>query len=390
MSSDKFSKNSKYVKIAYLRWQQYCNTLPDITEEAIACCEFIVYVSQEVNSEKDLLLKDVIEKVFNNIYMDFKVRQDREYETAKKFVELQYLNKTEAKEHLQKIEEKLADDLQKFLNQQRIALDFFDFYLDGNLQIEENKEKYTAVVDDLKKLGYDGFVAEEIFCILAKNKGIGFYSQKKLSEGYDIVTNGTFFCPGTISGSIICSDGKTFECENELTNERGCIAIQESGLVRLGYTESNKIESIRKSFFINKNTDGPCIEEITKDDILSSAIAGGLLLIYNSKAVSGSEIYEKQKFKQTMDGSKNGLKAEQLRKTKHVIVGIWNYVPFIIVPSKNSLKGEEIQSDLLKLKFSDVVKFDGGSEFFFDSNDYWQNLKGKNSPSGFAVKVRKL
>ncbi len=67
-----------------------------------------------------------------------------------------------------------------------------------------------------------------------------------------------------------------------------------------------------------------------------------------------------------------------------------NSLQEISVPSKNSSKGEEIQNDFLKLKFSELVKFDGGSEFFFDSKDYWQHLTGKNSPSGFAIKVRKL
>lgn len=390
MSSNKFNKISKYIKIAYLRWQQYCNSLQEVSEEAIACCEFIVYVSQMAKSESDLTLKDVVEKVFNNIFNDFKTRQNREYEAAKKFIECQYLDKSEAQEHLKKIEEKLADDLQKFLNQIRRALDLFDFSLDIDLQVNENKEKYLSVVSDLKRLGYDCFVAEEISCILAKNKGIGFYSQKKLSEGFDIVTNGTFFWPGTILGSIISDDCETFECDNALTNMRGCVAIQESGLVRVDYTDSNKIENIKKSFFINKNTEGPYIDEIMNDDALHSVIAGGLLLIRNSKAVSGAEIYEKQQFLHTMDGSKNGLKAEQLRKTKHVIIGIWNYVPFIAVPSKNSSKGEEIQNDFLKLKFSELVKFDGGSEFFFDSQKYWQHLTGKNSPSGFAIKVREL
>lgn len=71
MSSNKFNKISKYIKIAYLRWQQYCNSLQEVSEEAIACCEFIVYVSQMAKSESDLTLKDVVEKVFNNIFNDF-------------------------------------------------------------------------------------------------------------------------------------------------------------------------------------------------------------------------------------------------------------------------------------------------------------------------------
>lgn len=384
-----FNKYSKRVKFAYTRWQKRFSSTNDITEQAIFCCEFIIYVSDCCNKSDINDFCEIINTVWQQIYGQFNDKQNKDWETAKKFVECQYLNEAETKQHLAEIENKLMVEKENFINDSKIALGLFDFTLDDKLELIENNEKYLSLISDLQKLGYKAFLADNIEILNAKIYGVGKESKKYLSEDYDIVTNGTFFGPKNIYGTLMTNNGVIRESESPLTKVRGCLIIYKSGLVLIDYTNSNDAKKISSSFKISGNENGPYIEELMIDDNVSAFIAGGVLLIKDSKLISGDEIYSKQQFQQTVDGSMNGMKIGQLRKAKHVIWGIWNSVPFLIVTKKQK-DGSEIQTELNKLDFSDVVKFDGGSEFFYDSKENGSNLDGKNSPSGFAVKVVKF
>ena len=90
-----FNKYSKRVKFAYTRWQKRFSSTNDITEQAIFCCEFIIYVSDCCNKSDINDFCEIINTVWQQIYGQFNDKQNKDWETAKKFVECQYLNEAE-------------------------------------------------------------------------------------------------------------------------------------------------------------------------------------------------------------------------------------------------------------------------------------------------------
>lgn len=385
-----FNKFSKRIKVAYLRWRSLFNPPNDMSDRAVFSCMFILFVSNQCNKSNSNSFKEIVNTVWLEVFGQFQSKQNKDLKAAKIFIQNEYINQEkEAKQHLSEIKDKLNQKRESFINDAKAALKLFDFTLDDELLLTENNQKYSELISKLQNNGYKAFLADSIEIIDANPQGIGSKSKKILSEGYDVVTNGTFFGENTIFGTLMTSNGETRESRSASTNTRGCLIIYKSGLVSINYSNSTDPKEICESLKIVYSESMPHIPELTLDDNVSAFISGGVYLIKDSQIVSGKEIFEKQQFKQTLDGSENGLKIEQLRKAKHIIWGIWNYLPFLISAEKPK-NGDEIQKELSNLGFSDVVKFDGDSNFFFDSNDLGSSLEGRNSPTGFAVKIAKL
>ena len=145
--------------------------------------------------------------------------------------------------------------------------------------------------------------------------------------------------------------------------------------------------------------------EIHKNDEVEEFIGGGGLLIDNYNLVNGKDLLNIQLFNQSQSyydekgnliekTATDGFASAQMYKTQHLLIGKHNELDYLITTSlekKNCKNCKTIQEDLNKLGFSHLIKFDGGHGLFIDSNiEKYKFSLGKDSPSGFAVKVVKI
>lgn len=172
-------------------------------------------------------------------------------------------------------------------------------------------------------------------------------------------------------------------------------------------TNSNKIEIIKEDFFdkIYKNIGENEIPELKGDcdkeekdnnnteidynkDKVFEFIGGGALLITNKNVISGEELYKNQLFNDLFSNKDlSGFNSKQLQnEVWRIMVAKLNEIPFFIFTDNKPVKLQKTFSDL---GFSDLVCFDGGNKVFVANKEKIIKGKGKNSPSGFAVKVDK-
>jgi hypothetical protein len=194
---------------------------------------------------------------------------------------------------------------------------------------------------------------------------------------YDVVTNGgfTFDTPGRYHmnpAGPIMRDGHLDSAGLGKTAGRGGVAVLQDGSIVVGRQEGGKAEQLQSRFGQEGNP-------------VSDFMGGGALLVENGKAVSGKDLFERQRFDQGAAASTgNGLDAQQMRQTAHTVVGIRDGQAWIVVPTNHS--GRQIQSDLMSMGFDSVVKFDGGSGAFV--NDGRQRYSGTDA-LGFGGKLRR-
>jgi len=121
-------------------------------------------------------------------------------------------------------------------------------------------------------------------------------------------------------------------------------------------------------------------------------MGGGAVLIEGKEPVSSDDLFKKQAFVNIDPTTKRavpsgtGLDAEQFRTAYHTLVGMKNGQPTLIIsPPKN---GRQLQNDLLRAGFSDVVMFDGGNGFFFTDGNT-QMGRSLNNSLGLCVQTRR-
>lgn len=114
----------------------------------------------------------------------------------------------------------------------------------------------------------------------------------------------------------------------------------------------------------------------------------GALLINKNRTISGDEIFKVQLFNDLFTNKEpSGFHSKQLQNAVlRVMVAKLNEIPFFIFTDN---KPEELQKIFYDLGFSELVCFDGGNEVFVADKEKVRKGKGKNSPSGFAVKVER-
>ncbi len=236
----------------------------------------------------------------------------------------------------------------------------------------------------------------------AVNSGIDIEAKGYLTgdDAYDIVTNGTFFnWTGNemiVYGTSLFHKQDIVETKETKVKRRGGLAVLESGLVVIKQAVGNAKIEVRDHFSEPAKPETIPISEIFEKDPVAEYLGGGALLIQNGKPVSGADLFNVQRF-DNMDAkhadSTDGFDAKQMYATQHVVFGIRDEQPYLIVPwNKTNKRGKDaraIQKDLADAGFSDVIKFDGGGEFYINGKDL-KITKGKNSPTGFAVKTIKF
>lgn len=180
--------------------------------------------------------------------------------------------------------------------------------------------------------------------------------RKKLGLGQvDLVVNGTFNIdngPGTrreFPAGTIIRNGRVDAGGLPKTLGRGAMAVLQDGrVVVLRQGGSSKPEDIQKQ------VQGRYGANARVRDFMG----GGALLVENGRKVSDEDLRVRQQF----DQGGGGINAQQMRRSDHSVVAQHSNGQTYVLVAKNKT-GREIQDELLKAGFVNVVKFDGSSGF---------------------------
>ncbi len=348
---------------------------------------------------------DCVRNFYKKSYEDLKHRTDAELKGAEDYVKEMHFSKEEAKEWIERIQKKIERALNDFDTLFGFNLKLFDFKPTENHDVETDYDYIRNIIKKLfVKNSLEIYPIETIRIINAKGIGIGKFQDKYLSSdsSFDFLTSGTYFwiygklgwCP---VASVI-TESSVFENLEEPKNKRGGLAILNSGIINIRYTNNNEIENIKEKFrdILGSEIGEREIPELKGEydiekklnlDNVFEFIGGGALLINNKKAISGEELYKFQQFDNLLCNMPSGFHSAQLQNAVwRVMVAKLNEIPFFIITNN---KPEELQKVLYDLGFSELVCFDGGNEVFVADKE--NDIKGirQNSPSGFAVKVER-
>ncbi len=301
-------------------------------------------------------------------------------EQAQIFAIASKMSEEEQNDHLDSVKQKNKKELQIFDAQVRFNLALLKY---------EAPEDDETLISILATKGYRAYPIAEIK-VLFNARGLGIKQKldaplsKQIAgaKGYDIVTNGTFFTHSDGKnfplGAIIRNGILDYRSGHPKVQARAGLAVLNSGEIVIKAANGENLEDIQSTFGKPGNP-------------VKHFMGGGALLIGNKKTFPGKNIYLDQQFQDMQAGhenSKNGLKAKQMRHTYHVLFGIHDKKPYLIV-AINKKNGETLQKELADARFTDVIKFDGGNEFYFSDSDKSDHKKGKNSPTGFGIKILK-
>jgi hypothetical protein len=197
----------------------------------------------------------------------------------------------------------------------------------------------------LERLGYTVHPIAQVDVLYAaakKGPDAPLSAQKQGPGGYDAVLSGTFTTDYVQSAGPMMRDGRMDTQGHAKAKERGGMAVLEDGSVVIGRAKGRTAEEVQATFGSAENR-------------VKDFMGGGALLVEGSRAVSDDDLYARQRF----DQGAGGIRAQQMRATHHVLVGIRDGQAFAIVAREKS--GAQMQKDLLAHGFDSVVKYDGGS-----------------------------
>lgn len=369
------------------------------SEEYIFALSFLVQLSLFHTEKSFDSTFNCLKEFYKNSYTHLKSKQENELQAAKDFTKASHFDKEEADNWISNVEYKNEINLREFIKQNQINFGLFDCKINEQYELEQDLEYIHAIIDKLyDKETFEIVPIKEIRIKNAFQKGIGrlFDSDVKNGKSYDYYTNGTYFeAQGTRyipCGSIIAED-RNFECNYERVENRGGLAILNSGVIIIKQTNSNKLEDIKNRFAEKYEIEDIVLPELQVKDEVFEFIGGGALIINSGQSISGSDLYSKQQFVQmTGDNlnSTNGFNSMQLQnRVRRIMVAKYNEIAFLLIV-KGAVK--DIQKSLLNHGFSDLITFDGSGGLFVARNSVVDsNAKvGHVSPSGFAITVRDI
>lgn len=339
----------------------------------------------------------LVREFYDDACIQFEKRQKKTIQDSENFSILHQMSQAEKTRLLEDVNRTLENERKAFYEQYTFNLKLFDLMPDKNAQATAPARDITEVMAALDKL-YLIYPVDRIKIINTLRTGIDAEANRYLTgnDAYDIVTNGTFFhwskVGTSVFGTLILPE-IVIATNNSKVERRGGLAILQSGLIAIKLANSNKEARIRQYFSEPAKPERLPIPELFEADPVAEYIGGGALLIQNGQPTSGSDLFKIQKFDNLDIDSTDGFDAKQMYSTQRVVFGIHNERPFLIIPwnkaNKQGRNSREIQNDLAETGFSDVIQFDGGGEFYMNSKDLIIT-KGKNSPTGFAVKIIKF
>lgn len=225
----------------------------------------------------------------------------------------------------------------------------------------------------LKRLGYTVYPIDKVdvlYSAAKKAPDAGLSGQKQGAGGYDAVLSGTFTTDYVQSAGPIMRDGKMDTQGHAKATNRGGMAVLADGSVVVGRAKGRTAEEVNGTFGSESNP-------------VKDFMGGGALLVEGSKPTSDKDLYEKQRF----DQGGGGIRAQQMRATMHILVGIRDGQAFAIVAHNKT--GAVMQKELVANGFDSVVKYDGGSGAYArDGAGGSPEYRGKNS-TGMGIRTRK-
>lgn len=225
----------------------------------------------------------------------------------------------------------------------------------------------------LARLGYTVYPIAEIDVLYAaakSNPDLPLAAQPQGKGGYDAVLSGTFTTDYRQSAGPIVRDGTMDTQGHEKAKGRGGLAVLKDGSIVVGRAQGRTNEDVQATFG-------------SADNPVKDFMGGGALLVEGGRAVTDSDLRDKQRF----DQGGGGIHAQQMRSTHHVLVGIRDGQAFAIVATDKA--GAQMQKELMANGFDAVVKFDGGSGGYArDGKGGAPEHRGVNS-TGLGIKVRK-
>lgn len=354
---------------------------------------------REKSSADSIIL--LIQEFYDNACSRFEKQHRKILHDGELFAKIQKMPEAEKNDHLEEIKRKLDRDRKAFEAPWIFNLKLFGLKVDEKpkaiTQSEEIVEVVTALTDD-----YLVYPIAWLKIIDSRKMGIDIKSKQYLTgnDAFDIVTNGTFFTfTGSemiIHGSLLANKKELVQTKTSKAAKRGGLAVLESGMVVIEQATGNTAKEVQERYSEPIKLEIIPIPEIFEQDLAVEYLGGGALLIQNSQPFSGADLFSIQRF-DNMDtehvNSTDGFDAMQMYATQHVVFGIRNEQPYLVVPcnkiNKLGKDAKTIQQDLMQIGFTAAIKFDGGGEFYINAKDL-KITKGKNSPTGFAVKTIKF
>ncbi len=372
------------MRVAYKRLKANPELDTVTYENALAFLAYLsIFNAQKKYASTLLCLQAFFDLQTENLKKQLKQKLDG----ALKYVEAMKFSKAEAEAWVNNVKEQNEKTLSNFMEQYKINLKLFDCKINKDNKIVRDYTYLREVLEKLRNIKFEDqtieiYPVEEIRIIHSK-LGIAKYADKYLND-FDFVSNGTYYYASKPLGTLISEDS-TYETKEAKVQNRGGLAVLESGIVNMGLTPANDKNEIKKYFqeVLNSDLDIP---ELQASDKVFEFIGGGALLICDRKALSGLELFETQKFDQGTE-NKNGFESSQLeRPAPRVMFAKYNEILFFIY---TKIPPKKIQKTLKDKDFSDLICFDGGGAFYLKNKNNFISDWGKKSASGFAVKVMK-
>lgn len=405
-NSYNYKFTTRKLKIAYKRWNKKCKIegITDIFNTTfMESALFIIALSQKRQEYPEKTFDEIINEVQLQYDSMFEKKQQDMLDYIEKYAVAQHLSEQEKSELLARKKQEQEEEKQKYEEQRKMNLELFDYRYDKGAKLDNSKAK--NIIEKLTQKGYKAFLIGELKIINAQGKGIKVVSSDYLGKNYDIVTSGTFFYNRAPLGTVITKEPKPLETKEPKAIKRGGVAVLESGIINFGQCNGNSVEAIKDLFCDNPVIGDITFPEISEKDEVSEFLGGGSLLVDNGRKMSFQELFTVQGFDQIKDpkkkANKDGIEADQFRKTYHIVIAKKDELSYLIYPAyKLYKKGYQIQEDLCELGFNKVIKFDGGKGLYISPNPFpknnnddeeYKNVEyGKDNPSGFAFKVVKL
>ncbi len=163
--------------------------------------------------------------------------------------------------------------------------------------------------------------------------------------GADIVVSGTFHNGRGPVGPVVT--GGRWLTSGVWPHGRGGVAVLANGEVRVGFYPEATERAVRATF----ERPGAPLREF---------MGGGALIVESGRAVTSEDLATRQRFR-------GGAAAPQFEATaRHTLIGVHRDGRAYLVVETNARRLSDLQAELVRAGFTDVVLFDGGNAFGYE------------------------
>lgn len=167
---------------------------------------------------------------------------------------------------------------------------------------------------------------------------------------------------------VVMRNGELDTLGLDRSSARGGVAVLTDETVVMGRGRGMTAEDVQATFGQGRLT-------------VRDFMGGGALLVEYGQPVASHDLREVQRF----NSGAGGIEATQMQRSDHVVLGVRRGQAFALLAAGKTAR--DIRADLLKVGFSTVIKFAGGSACFVRERDGFV-VQGNNSV-GFGVRLRR-